>query len=82
MEQKYNCWREKPELNPNRYLSTAVTIQQRYIYVFGGYEPSVTDIERLDTVSSDPPAYWELIKVWSSSLEADIKYWFGACPIS
>ena len=77
-----NCWREKPELNRNRYLSTAVTIQQRYIYVFGGYEPSVTDIERLDTVSSDPPAYWELIKVWSSSLEADIKYWFGACPIS
>ena len=77
-----NCWREKPELNRNRYLSTAVTIQQRYIYVFGGYEPSVTDIERLDTVDSEQPAFWELIKVWSTSLEADIKYWFGACPIS
>lgn len=77
-----NCWREKPELNRNRYLSTAVTIQQRYIYVFGGYEPSVTDIERLDTVNTEQPAFWELIKVWSSSLEADIKYWFGACPIS
>jgi hypothetical protein len=23
-----------------------------------------------------------LIKVWSSSLESDIKYWFGACAIS
>jgi len=77
-----NCWREKPELNRNRYLSTAVTIQQRYIYVFGGYEPSVADIERLDTANNEQPAFWELIKVWSTSLEADIKYWFGACPIS
>jgi hypothetical protein len=42
----------------------------------------VTDIERLDTVDSEQPAFWELIKVWSTSLEADIKYWFGACPIS
>jgi len=41
-----------------------VTIQDRYIYVLGGYEPSVTDIERLDTESSEQP-YWELIKVWS-----------------
>ena len=48
-----NCWGEKPELNRNRYLSTAVTIQQRFIYVFGGYEPSVTDIERLDTVNNE-----------------------------
>ena len=60
-----------------------MTIQQRYIYVFGGYEPSVTDFERLDTQSpTDQPSYWELMKVWSSSLENDIKYWFGACPIS
>jgi hypothetical protein len=77
-----NTWREKPELNRNRYLSTAVTIQQRYIYVFGGYEPSVTDIERLDTMTHEHPPYWELLKVWSASLETDIKYWFGACPIS
>jgi hypothetical protein len=76
-----NTWREQPELNRNRYLSTAVTIQDRYIYVLGGYEPSVTDIERLDTESSEQP-YWELIKVWSQSFENDIKYWFGACPIS
>ena len=26
--------------------------------------------------------YWELIKVYSSSFENDIKYWFGSCPIS
>ena len=50
--------------------------------MFGGYEPSVTDIERLDTSAAEQPTYWELIKVWSSSLEADIKYWFGACAIS
>ena len=49
--------------------------------MLGGYEPSVTDIERLDTESSEHP-YWELIKVWSQSFENDIKYWFGACPIS
>jgi len=30
-----------------------VTIADRYIYVLGGYEPSVTDIERLDTESGD-----------------------------
>jgi hypothetical protein len=76
-----NQWREQPDLNRNRYLSTAVTIADRYIYVLGGYEPSVTDIERLDTESGDQP-YWELIKVWSQSFENDIKYWFGACPIS
>lgn len=76
-----NQWREQPELNRNRYLSTAVTIQDRFIYVLGGYEPSVTDIERLDTDSGDEP-YWELIKVWSQSFENDIKYWFGACPVS
>jgi hypothetical protein len=68
-----------PNLNRNRYLSTAVTIQDRYIYVLGGYEPSVTDIERLDTSTCDT---WELIKVWSNSFEKDIKYWFGACPVS
>jgi hypothetical protein len=44
-------WKEQPELNRNRYLSTAVTLSERYVYVFGGYEPSVTDIERLDTLS-------------------------------
>ena len=44
-----NFWQEQPELNRNRYLSTAVTLNERYIYVLGGYEPSVTDIERLDT---------------------------------
>ena len=60
-----NQWREQPELNRNRYLSTAVTIQDRYIYVLGGYEPSVTDIERLDTDSNDEQPYWELMKVWS-----------------
>lgn len=49
--------------------------------MLGGYEPSVTDIERLDTESSEQP-YWELIKVWSQSFENDIKYWFGACPVS
>jgi hypothetical protein len=78
---QHNRWREQPDLNRNRYLSTAVTIAERYIYVLGGYEPSVTDIERLDTQSTDQP-FWELIKVWSQSLENDIKYWFGACPIS
>jgi hypothetical protein len=67
-------------LNRNRYLSTAVTVAARYIYVLGGYEPSVTDIERLDTESDQP--YWELIKVWSQPFENEIKYWFGACPIS
>jgi len=46
-----NAWTEQPELNRNRYLSTAVTLSERYIYVFGGYEPCVTDIERLDTVT-------------------------------
>jgi N-acetylneuraminic acid mutarotase len=44
-----NEWKEQPELNRNRYLSTAVTLGERYIYVLGGYEPMVTDIERLDT---------------------------------
>ena len=73
-------WREQPELNKNRYLSTAVTIQDRYIYVMGGYEPSVTDIERFDTEGDQQG--WELIRVWSQSFENDIKYWFGACPIS
>ena len=47
-------WREQPELNRNRYLSTALTLNERYIYVIGGYEPSVTDVERLDTMSSNP----------------------------
>lgn len=46
-----NEWREQPELNRNRYLSTAVTLAERYIYVLGGYEPAVTDIERLDTAN-------------------------------
>lgn len=55
-------WKELPELNRNRYLSTAVTIADRYIYVLGGYEPQVTDIERLDSLNS---GYWELIKVYS-----------------
>ena len=78
-----NQWSEMPDLKCNRYLSTAVTIKNRFIYVFGGYEPSVTDIERLDTNSSEPAApYWELIKVWSRSFENDIKYWFGACPVN
>ena len=27
-------------------------------------------------------SYWELIKVYSQGLEADIKYWFGSCPVS
>ena len=77
-----NEWREQPELNRNRYLSTAVTLNERYIYVLGGYEPQITDIERLDPMSINQPAYWELIKVYSPSLENDIKYWFGSCPIS
>ena len=34
-----NEWREQPELNRNRYLSTAVTLNERFIYVLGGYEP-------------------------------------------
>jgi len=34
-----NEWKEQPELNRNRYLSTAVTLNERYIYVMGGYEP-------------------------------------------
>jgi hypothetical protein len=63
-------------------LSTAVTLNERYIYVLGGYEPQITDIERLDPMSINQPAYWELIKVYSPSLENDIKYWFGSCPIS
>lgn len=53
---------------------------ERFIYVIGGYEPPITDIERLDTHS--PSATWELIKVYSQSFENDIKYWFGACAIS
>lgn len=44
-----NEWKEVPELNRNRYLSTAVTLCERFIYVIGGYEPPVTDIEKLDT---------------------------------
>ena len=31
----------------------AIFAHDGMIYVFGGYEPSVTDIERLDTVGSD-----------------------------
>jgi len=58
-----------------------VTINERYIYVLGGYEPQVTDIERLDT-HQQSGAFWELIKVYSQGLEAEIKYWFGACAIS
>ena len=59
-----NEWREQPELNRNRYLSTAVTLNERFIYVMGGYEPQVTVIERLDTANhSAGAAYWELIKV-------------------
>lgn len=77
-----NEWREQPELNRNRYLSTAVTLSERYIYVLGGYEPSVTDIEKLDTYNGNQPAYWELIKIFSQSFENDIKYWFGSCPVS
>ena len=77
-----NQWCEQPELSMNRYLSTAVTIQDRFIYVLGGYEPSVTEVERLDTDSSEEAPYWELIKFWSQSFENDIKYWFGACPVS
>jgi hypothetical protein len=76
-----NEWKEQPELNRNRYLSTAVTVSERYIYVIGGYEPPITDIERLDTFNSNS-LYWELIKVYSQSFENDIKYWFGACAIS
>lgn len=60
-----------------------MTLAERYIYVLGGYEPSVTDIERLDILGgNNQPAFWELIKVYSSSFENDIKYWFGSCPIS
>lgn len=79
-----NEWREQPELNRNRYLSTAVTLNERFIYVMGGYEPQVTDIERLDTASShaNGASFWELIKVYSPGLENDIKYWFGSCPVS
>ena len=77
-----NEWREQPELNRNRYLSTAVTLAERYIYVLGGYEPQVTDIERLDTHNMNQNSYWELIKVFSKDFENEIKYWFGACPIS
>ena len=76
----HNTWRVQPELNKNRYFSTAVTIQDRYIYVMGGYEPSIADIERFDTESDQ--ASWELVRVWSQSFENEIKYWFGACPIS
>lgn len=77
-----NEWREQPELNRNRYLSTAVTLNERYIYVLGGYEPQVTDIERLDTMQMGQQSFWELIKVYSPNLENDIKYWFGSCPVS
>lgn len=82
-----NEWREQPELNRNRYLSTAVTLNERFIYVMGGYEPQITDIERLDTASNhggqpSGAAYWELIKVYFPGLENDIKYWFGSCPVS
>lgn len=48
----------------------------------GGYEPQVTDIERLDTWNMSSGSYWELIKIYSPNLENDIKYWFGACPVS
>ena len=48
-----NKWIEQPELNRNRYLSTAVTLSERFIYVIGGYEPPVTDIERLDTLKAN-----------------------------
>lgn len=68
-------------MNRNRYLATAVTLNDRYIYVLGGYEPQVTDVERLDT-SNYQGGYWELIKYYSPGLENDIKYWFGAYPIS
>lgn len=78
-----NEWKEQPELNRNRYLSTAVTVNERFIYVMGGYEPQVTDIERLDTATNHGgSAFWELIKVYSQGLENDIKYWFGSCPVS
>ncbi len=79
-----NEWREQPELNRNRYLSTAVTLNERFIYVMGGYEPQVTDVERLDTAASfqSGNSFWELIKVYSPGLENDIKYWFGSCPVS
>lgn len=58
-----NTWTVQPELNRNRYLSTAVTLQERFIYVFGGYEPSVTDIERLDIQGYNSSPAWELIKI-------------------
>jgi hypothetical protein len=58
-----NTWTVQPELNRNRYLSTAVTLQERFIYVFGGYEPNVTDIERLDTRSINAQPAWELMKI-------------------
>ena len=49
----------------------------------GGYEPQVTDIERLDTATNHGGStFWELIKVYSQGLENDIKYWFGSCPVS
>jgi hypothetical protein len=49
--------------------------------VIGGYEPPITDIERLDTFNQNSFS-WELIKIYSQSFENDIKYWFGACAIS
>lgn len=60
-----------------------MTLNERFIYVMGGYEPQVTDIERLDTtLNHGGSAYWELINVYSPGLENDIKYWFGSCPVS
>lgn len=60
-----------------------MTLGERYIYVIGGYEPPITDIERLDTANMNQSTlYWELIKVYSQNFENDVKYWFGACAIS
>lgn len=75
-------WKEIPELNRNRYLSTAVTLCERFIYVIGGYEPPISDIERLDTFSSPSQMKWEILRISSPQFEQDIKYWFGACAIS
>ena len=43
-------WEEAPNLNQGRYYCSAVAMNQRFIYVFGGFfkNNEVTSIERLD----------------------------------
>ena len=88
-------WRECPKLSRNRYISSAVTLCERFVYVLGGYETSVTDIERLDAEPlmkesfgliggpPQPTLSWESFQIILHKEEFlnDIKYWFGACAV-